>query len=179
MKRIHNEIHWSEQHKALLAHCGKQVLRSFAFRGLTEIQELMHEAWLSCLRNRRPDQLHGCGTTVCWRMYEAAMALVTGRSKFIRRAHPATISSMKDNEGRAINPPAPPDSEGPALIDTRDELDHVLARLSPRQRDVLVWRFAEGLTYEEISARLGFTREGARQAVLSALAAARAETSEE
>ena len=51
-----------------------------------------------------------------------------------------------------------PDSEHGAEFDARDrqaELAHALAQLGPEQREAIVLRFTEELTYEEISALTG------------------------
>lgn len=45
----------------------------------------------------------------------------------------------------------------------------VLRPLAPLDRRVVLWRFVEGLTFDAIGGRLGFTLEGARQVLVRAL----------
>lgn len=55
------------------------------------------------------------------------------------------------------------------IDDSRPMLDEALDRLKPRDRDVLLWRYVEERTYEEISRRLGKTSAACRKQVSRAL----------
>lgn len=52
---------------------------------------------------------------------------------------------------------------GENLIDYRDTITAIQERLSPRERDVIRWRFEENLTYHDIARKLGVGRERIRQ----------------
>lgn len=52
---------------------------------------------------------------------------------------------------------------GESLIDYREAITAIQERLSPRERDVIRWRFEENLTLDDIGRMLGVGRERIRQ----------------
>ncbi|GAB3622362.1 RNA polymerase sigma factor [Mariniluteicoccus endophyticus] len=81
----------------------------------------------------------------------------------LRRRTPVPVDRTPDGPSTLGNP-APPEPVWQAV-----------AGLPPRQRDVLVLKYAAGLPYAEIAARLGGTPEAARRAASDALRALRAQ----
>jgi RNA polymerase sigma factor (sigma-70 family) len=170
MKRIHDGHEWSGQHQALLTHCAIKVLKQHGRRNFVTIDELIAEAWIRSLRNRPPDRLHGCATIVCLIMRDALASLRIGRSRYKRLHQPVQIRSIESAEPGVIDPADRTPAPAEAVDDTAEAILH---HLSPRQRQILHWRFWEEWTCQQIGDRLGVTRERARQLVNETIEAAR------
>lgn len=77
-----------------------------------------------------------------------------------RIAHGRTIDwQRRQTHRRTVRIPDVADGQPPVgeRMLTEPDLADALARLSPRQRAVLAWRFTEGATITETAARLGLT----------------------
>src|SRR5215472_10611200 len=88
------------------------------------------------------------------------LAINTVRSEERRR--------QREQETAAMNPPDNDDAED-LWAQIAPNLDEALARLNAVERDVLLWRYFERRTAEEIGGRLGLTSEAAQKRVARAL----------
>lgn len=132
---------------------GPRILRRFRRRGLStaEAEDLAQEAFLKLL-NAPPEDLREP------KAYLARVAehVFIDRIRRARRAQAVTPSGAPPSEEVAD---ARPSAEA-ALIAREEEeaLDRALAELPPRCREVLKLHKFEGLSYAEISAKMGISR---------------------
>ena len=121
---------------------------------------LLHTAWLLCGNAHRAEELTQQAlvkTYVSW-----ARALRTDPLAYARRVLAnARIDMWRRRRREVLSAPESfPDSariDQSAVVERRDELVRALARLSPRQRRVVVLRHLVGLSEREVAADLGIS----------------------
>lgn len=100
----------------------------------------------------------------------------SGRARDARRA--LSVNSRCIHDKWECNLPAPPEPEPHEGVtyDERVKLADAMRRLTPRERRVLLRTVGDGLTYEEVGAELGVSKERVRQIRNEALRKARRES---
>jgi RNA polymerase sigma factor (sigma-70 family) len=123
------------------------------------VQSCWHAAWRSRSEIRDPDRVRGWLFTVT----------ANDVRRQLRRRRLASLL-----HGR-LEPPAPSQAIDPEFAD----LAHALAQLPDRDRQIVIMRYALGLTSEEIGNRFGLSGPGIRRRLQSSLARLRARLGED
>ena len=166
--------YWSEQHKALLASLACKEISRYP-QGFFDIDEIINATWITGLRWRSPDQLHGCGSNSrrfmrtylqrCWRQMTV---------RYLTTHSHVRLKRLGDEDVRyQVGSLACPHSMI-EQIEISDELESVWSHLGSEDRDLLRLRYLEEMSMADIGRRIGMTREGVRWKVNRALGRARA-----
>lgn len=108
-----------------------------------EIDDVQQDVWLTVIR--RIGQLRAPEAFVVW-LYRIARNRVLARKADAQRAH-----SLEESEGAQV-----PADDAPKFTASDAEQIHAeLGRLSPEHREVLLLRFIENLSYEQMAAVIG------------------------
>jgi RNA polymerase sigma-70 factor (ECF subfamily) len=157
----------------LAATPGSQLVRFFVsrLRDATEAHDLAQEVFLRLLRLERPDLV---------RQPEAYLftvaANIVRETALKRSARPLQVT-LEDTPNEQLNNAdffTANSPEESAQQQTRIlELERTLATLSPKARAALIWHRRDGITYDEIGARLGVSRNMVKKYIARALAECR------
>jgi RNA polymerase sigma-70 factor (ECF subfamily) len=166
----HSKLHFVE---GLAATHGSQLVRFFVsrLRDATEAHDLAQEVFLRLLRLERPDLV---------RQPEAYLftvaANIVRETALKRSARPLQVT-LEDTPNEQLNNAdffTANSPEESAQQQTRIlELERTLATLSPKARAALIWHRRDGITYDEIGARLGVSRNMVKKYIAKALAECR------
>jgi RNA polymerase sigma-70 factor (ECF subfamily) len=128
---------------------GSDLVRFLArrVRTVVDAQDLAQEAYVRLLRLERKDLIRDPRSY----LYRIA-SNVLFEFELRRKATMAGLSRWSD-ESRLAEETAVMADDGETLA-LRERLEHVMSELSPKCRAVLILHRREGMTYEEISARL-------------------------
>jgi RNA polymerase sigma factor (sigma-70 family) len=122
------------------------------WRNKSELEDLRQEVYTRILENAESGVPE----------HTKAFVLTTARNLLInrvRREHIVPIDAMADLEGLNTVDDAPGADRVAIARDTLRRLQAALGRLSPRCREVVLLRRVEGLSRQEIAARMGISEK--------------------
>jgi RNA polymerase sigma factor (sigma-70 family) len=150
---------------------GRRLIRFFSatLPDAAEARDLAHEVYLRLLRVDQPDLIR------CPEAYLFTVAANIRREYAIRRArqpvHVTLDSAVSEELPDLPHTLALPDPEVLAMRAAEvHRLERILGSLTPRARAALIWHRRDGLSYEEIGARLGVSRNMVKKYLVKALA---------
>jgi RNA polymerase sigma-70 factor (ECF subfamily) len=129
---------------------------------VADAQDLTQEAMIKALQ--RQEQLKDLDKAAHWLSRIASNTAID----FLRRQGRISFSELDD----VAEPLSQPECESPESrllrMEQHDQLNSVLARLTPRERLALVLRDVEGLPAEEVAARLNIGKATVRSHIANA-----------
>jgi RNA polymerase sigma-70 factor (ECF subfamily) len=135
-----------EQHGA---HLRRYLMRRL--RNAQDARELAQEVWTRLLRVQHPERIL---EPMAYVRRAAANVLIEFR---MRQEREPVLFDSQTAEAVAENPAQAPPDELPERLDAQHHLQRLLAKLPQAYRQILLLRLCEGLSYEQIGARLELT----------------------
>jgi len=92
--KANTDNYWSPDHQWFLAAIARKVYSRFPCHRFIQMDDLINEAWLHCLRHRPKEKLRGCGNIVELAMADHAITVLTGKSHWMRTRATANVQSF-------------------------------------------------------------------------------------
>lgn len=157
--RKDHRSHWSNDHRYVLFWAAKRTIRFLSRTGdlrNVELWDLVIQGWLNAMRRckTRVERQKACTNTV--------RHMIT-YAKRLCKATPPLSHDDNDEDGT----PHPPDLHDQfAKIDEVDEMLWIYKALPKRFRQTYMEYYVERMSQNDMAAKYGISREGARQRVL-------------
>jgi RNA polymerase sigma-70 factor (ECF subfamily) len=162
---------WNEQFLSIVALHRRPLLRFFSSRlpDASEAPDFVQEVYLRMLRVDRPDLIRSPEG------YLFTIAAHLAQQHWIKRSAQPPHIALEETPTHEL--PADVDIFETAMpedavlrADRMQQLEQVMATLSPKARATLLWHRRDGLTYKEIGARLGISTNMVKKYLAQSLA---------
>jgi len=148
----------------LLASHGDQLRRFLVgrVRNASDIPDIIQEIFLRLLRVPDPEAIRSPEA------YLFTVARHVAQQHSLRQSSMGTSVDLQDMLAELGGAPADPELEVSAE-QSLQQLEHALQGLSPKARATFLWHRRDGLTLEDIGARLGVSRAQAKKYLAQSL----------